>query len=472
MKIAIVGSGAAGLASSWALESTHHSYDLISPSRDVRSDSAFGETYKPRNVAKKSLFGLLTMYEYPDQYVENPDNLDIPLSGSFGGLTTVWGANVWIPQASEFEEMVALFVPCFDNYKSEILRRVPLFSNLPIETSNQKQTNEGISRRILQINESVSKIDKSFGGRFSQSILAVNPDKCIRCNECLIGCRQEAIFSADLEWKKKASNKFHYIDGFVEKLENKDEKVVLHILGKNGTQKLEYDRVFIGAGAIATSALLQRSIADSEQISLSDTQVFYLPFFDFRLRGKKNSGITLSQSFYRWNQNRKSIHISIYESNEEYRRRLSGILRLVSQVVPGRVWSNLLAGIGFVESDISSSLQIRSNGESSRVTFSGQAFLRSRLLVFFRLLRIIPKFLDQGLLPLLPLMKFGNPGASYHVGNLQINDKDSINTDGSLSSMKNVFIIDSSSLKVLPVGPITFAMMINSYRITWEAINE
>jgi choline dehydrogenase-like flavoprotein len=76
----------------------------------------------------------------------------------------------------------------------------------------------------------------------------------------------------------------------------------------------------------------------------------------------------------------------------------------------------------------------------------------------------------MGLVPFSLFASFGNVGASYHVGNLCSDNKSLIDFQGSILNAPNLFIIDGSSLPILPAGPITLGIMANSRKITVESL--
>ena len=65
------------------------------------------------------------------------------------------------------------------------------------------------------------------------------------------------------------------------------------------------------------------------------------------------------------------------------------------------------------------------------------------------------------------MVRIPNVGSSYHVGSVRnIQSQPLIEENGRVIGTSNVFAVDSSALRKLPVGPITFPMIVNAFRIT------
>ena len=474
-KVAVIGAGPTGLAAAHAALDMGFEVEVIDPWHEitpVTSISVAGPKTKG-NLAKKSKFGSSQMYDYPSSLIETPKASDLPISFTLGGLSTVWGANVWFPSC---EELGIVDEEGYAAATSSTLRHVPLMGGRPpllkppIEISGPVPSTTRMQTKFTMAQNSNPR-----GDYFGSSILAVDEKKCVKCAQCLTGCSYGAIYSADEGWKDLVQHgKVSLRKGRALKI-----KASVHVEGKTPTATVSidsglnitestYDRVFVACGAIASTALMQRSSLFPGEVHLKDTQVFYIPLFNFRHGATPKTVFTLAQAFLRGKSKHGGFHLSIYESSADLRTRAMSLTKGFARVIPQSIWNRIIAGIGFIPPDLSGTIKIVFDGKKSRVdliTRRGmKRSIRNALRAHSRTL------IRVGILPFSVLVQMPNVGASYHVGSASAGGSLVLNELGQPDSALPIYVVDSSSLPKIPVGPITIATMINANRIVTKVL--
>jgi ferredoxin len=461
MKYAIIGAGPTGLAAALAAVSQNIEFDLIDPWDVVSRDDAGSTTVvEKKNIAKKSNFGSFSMYDYPIDLLSRDMHINLPLSLTVGGLSTVWGANIWLDEASDLG---------IDDRQAFLNSQSSLIQTIPMTTSSNSQNLTPTTTRISRSLRASSNVGSN--DVFQRSQLAIDIAKCTKCGLCLTGCPEDAIFSADLYWNKLSANPLMKIrKGVATSLQLTDSKqiAVEVILEKTSTNYI-YDYIFIACGAIASSALLQRSNLYPKEVVIDDTQVFYLPLFSLFPASSKDSSFTLAQAYFRA-QGLRSFHMSVYEVSKDINARISRKYPIISRFIPNFIWSRMLAGIAFIPAEKSGKLKM--DYHDSKPILTSKPNMRSRMYFQLSILVNIKYFFRARLIPISFVFQKPNVGASYHVGATKSHGIPLLDQEGRLDKIIPISVVDSSSLPLLPTGPITFAAMVNAHRIVSKILHE
>ena len=459
-KICIIGAGPNGLAS--ALTAIHLGYKvvLIDPWNDYRGFEDDVQTNKviQKSIAKKAFRGSLSMYEYPQSLIKRNAVQDFPLSLTRGGLTSVWGSNSypWSEVTKSFEE---------SDLNSEIVQL--LDKNISIESrlSENQLTSDFVTGII-----SKSIPEKEQVLSFENSYVALHRNACVFCGECLSGCSYGAIFNAEQLWDSLIrSKKVELVNGFVEKIEKSENSIVIHYSLDNQTQELEFTRVFVACGAIASTALLQRSFLIDKEVQLQDSQVFYTGFIKLSLKAELQTKFNLVQAYGRIKLKSSFIHLSIYEASVVSTQRIIGMSK-VAKALPCGLFRWVLPVIGFLPEHHSQKITLKFDGSSSEIQVPS---LSKKSLYFnFVFLKSCFSFIRRGILHIPFTLKFSNAGASYHLGKLQKNGKMLLDNLGQPDGASGIHVIDSSSLQTIQPGPITVFSMFNSALITLRVLKD
>jgi ferredoxin len=470
--VAIIGAGPTGLAAAQAALDAGFLVDLIDAlNSPVPEDFKVSvKSSSSGSLAKKTKFNSSSMYEYPDELIHYADSLDLPISNSVGGLTSVWGANVWFPEPSEIG-LKESDKTAYLKAQSEISRDLKTMGSQKIASYFGLKVTGPVPQTLRTgFFEAKSTLvdDSTYLG---SSFLAVDADACVECGRCLTGCPENAIFNAEDGWKELIiQNKVKHIDGIALTIES-DNSIIIQ--NSNGVQRLakNYDRIYVACGAIASASLLQRSSLIPKEVFLNDTQVFYLPFFSLRKQTDEQTRFTLAQLFYRSAEIENGIHMSIYESSPDLKHRAKNKHPILATLVPNFIWKRVLAGIGFVSANSSGRIKIVLKNNISEVSTIENQNIRDKVKsIYFKEIR---GFKGTGLIPISLGLTIPNVGASYHVGSLQnfLGDR-LFNSCGEVSKERGIYVVDSSSFQKIPLGPITVAAMVNARRIVFTSLEK
>jgi ferredoxin len=459
-QICIIGAGPNGLAC--ALAAIHLGYKvvLIDPWIDYRGLDDEVQTNKvlQKSIAKKTFRGSLLMYDYPQSFIKRNSLLDFPLSLTRGGLTSVWGSNSypWNEVAKSFEE---------SDFNAEIIQ--VLEENISIESRlNESQFSSNFVSGII----SKSTSEKHPAISFETSFVALNRSACVLCGECLSGCTYDAIFNAELLWNSLIrSKKVELLKGFVDKVEKNPDAITITYSIGNQTQEIQTPRLFVACGAIASTALLQRSSIIDEEVQLQDSQVFYTGLIKLSLRAELQTKFNLVQAYCRIKLKTNFIHLSIYEASPVSVQRIIGMSRIM-KLIPRTLFRWVLPVIGFLPEKNSQKVTLKFNGLNTEIQTSSH----SKKALFFNLtfLRHFFSFIRLGILHIPFSLKFSTAGASYHLGKLQKDGICLLDKNGQPYGGSGIHVVDSSSLQNIRPGPITVFSMFNSTLITLRVLKD
>ena len=457
--VAVVGAGPTGLVSARAALELGFSVTVVDPwIFESKNVSKLQNSPKFGNLAKKSYFGSFAMYEYEDSILSVGDMTDLPISGTVGGLSAVWGANI------------------LSDYQISSITNSNNQSSIDLVTDILSMKFKNERSRLHESPIASDRFERMFDrpqdrSSFSvqKSSLAIDWDACTRCGQCLTGCPQDAIFNASFEWRNLVnSGEVTLLQGYVDRVvigENDDLKVEL--VGSDMGHTFDY--IFLCAGSVATSALLLRSLLIPNHSELADTQVYYMPFFSIKGRKNMESRFALAQSFIQFKDDAGGSQLALYEASAETVRRAKQIVGPCQYLVPDFIWRRIIPGIGMVPSKFSGRLTLHAS-ESGQIKLTASKARRAGKYIWGIYLKNFFRLFRRGILPLLPAVQVPNVGSSYHVGALTFDNKSLISKDGRIRENVNLFIADGSAIDNLVAGPVTHLYMINAAEITKNAL--
>ena len=359
-------------------------------------------------------------------------------SSSLGGFSRVWGAALDEDPDQTFQDFLTLD---------------------PKNISNEFFT-LGALKILAKIGRKLTRFTK-LGNELLVHRLAINQDLCVKCGNCITGCPQDAIwFSGNIVKNLKNIN---YIQGQVTRLHLVDDEVGVSILGLNEIKY--FDRVFLGAGPIGTSAIILRSDFGQDKVAFKDSQTFFIPGFRLPIRKNSNS-FTLSQIAIRNRVNSKiGWHAQLYPDTSNFKSR-------ARELAPfGRFGRGLISitwpyiskftcvAIAYLPSENSGSLEteLLKNGDLQLRAYSANSKIcKENLKSIIKTLRV------GGIYTSRYIVKYGEPGEGYHFGSGNYKF-----VEGSIGELIDgrIWIIDSSALKNINDGPITNQIVKNSKKI-------
>jgi ferredoxin len=422
-------------------------------------------------------------------------------SYALGGLSNVWGAGLlpytdrdladWPIAAAELADgyrAVLGFVP-YAAEDDELAEHYPLL-RVPDGPLIRTQAGEALLTRLRRHRHALG----AAGYRFGASRLAVRvghpapSNGCIYCGHCLDGCPYGHIYNAAQTIEElRREGLIEYRPGVhVDRVSERNGEVLIEatVLAGGPGITLQAPRVFLAAGAISTTVILQRSGLLPPRAEIADSQTLYLPFAWAGRVGQtgREPGHTLAQTSIVLDDPDVSvnpIHITLYTYNDglserarDSHPRLSALLGPTLASITRR----LAIGICFFHSDDSDRVATNWERNSESVRLDPVLNPTTRITVT-RFQRALRRSLGRiGLVPLTPLAEIAPPGGGYHYGAsipMSSNpDFGECDTLGRPSTTQRIHVVDGSCFPSVPGGAITFSAMANAHRIATAATRE
>jgi choline dehydrogenase-like flavoprotein len=418
-----------------------------------------------------------------------------------GGLSNVWGAGVlpytdrdlagWPISAADLADgyrAAFSFVP-HAGEDDELAGRYPLVS-----PPDGPLLRSAAGERVLARLRSHARALQQAGFYFGASRLAVRVGHpapaagCVYCAHCLDGCPYGHIYNAaqtvdDL----RSAGLIEYRSGLhVDRVLDGEGEARVEATTLEGARgvSLTGRRVFLAAGAVSTTVILQRSGLLPARVEILDSQTLYLPFawLGGMAGTGREPGHTLAQAFLVLENptvTAQPIHISLYTYNDGLGARARAAHpRLTAPLGPllDALIRRLVIGICFFHSDDSGRVASTWLEQSASVRLEAVANPAGAATVsrFQRgLLRALARV---GLIPLTPLAELAPPGGGYHYGGSvpmrlrpSSGEADSF---GRPVPARRIHVVDSSSFPTVPGGTVTITAMANAHRVATASARE
>jgi len=326
---------------------------------------------------------------------------------------------------------------------------------------------------------------------FGQARLAIQQPtvattgSCVYCGMCLYGCPYGLIYSAQttLERTLTGHASFTHRPGFVvTRLLEGHGAVTIEAVSRDSatTHRLEASRVYLAAGAIASTAILLNSLdAHGARVPLRQSDHFLLPLALDASAGRVASERlhTLSQMFIEIldrSISRHAVHLQLYTYNDLYLRmakdRLGAASALVAPLVT-RLIERIVMIKGYLHSDdssgIAATLEPRAAYPTLRLEAARDARSRAAIRAVAKLLMRDRKRI--GAFPVRVGLRTGLPGSGVHVGGSfpmrrQPGDFES-DILGRPIGFTRIHVVDATVFPTIPAAPPTLTIMANAFRI-------
>jgi choline dehydrogenase-like flavoprotein len=520
----VIGAGPAGAAAAKALLAAGRRVVVVDaglalePEREAarrRMAATAPEMWSPADVALtrfsangtsgagyKRLFGSDLAFR-DDGVLELSADSDVRARPSYalGGLSNVWGAGVlpyadrdldgWPLSASELTDgyrAVFDFVP-YAAEEDELAERYPLIA-APDGPLLRTQAGDQLLARLRRHRRRLAGAGLHFGA----SRLAVRvghpapANGCVYCAHCLDGCPYDHIYNAAQTIEElRRGGLIDYRPGLhVERILEGDAEVVIEASSLRGEpgSTLRAPRVFLAAGAVSSTVILQRSGLLPARSEILDSQTLYLPFAWIGRTGAtgREPGHTLAQAFLVLDDPAvcaHPVHVSLYSYNDGLSERARAAHPQLSSLLGPAldpIVRRLVVGICFFHSDDSS--RVASSWDQASRSVRLQAVLNPATgAIVARFQRALLAVLGRvGLVPLTPLAEIAPPGGGYHYGGSLPMRAGPVageaDTLGRPVPARRIHVVDSSCFPSVPGGTITFPAMANAYRIASTATRE
>lgn len=395
--------------------------------------------------------------------------LDYSNSYSFGGLGNIWGG------AIDLLDSVFLSKHWGVDFDSEYRENLTYFEKRNFLHITNNQNNP-----LFKIIKSrINKSPESYNFELNPSTLLIS-SKCIRCNLCLYGCRDDLIFSPRIFFEDflKQDNVTYEPDFLVTKVE--DGVDFAKVIGlKNGQQIIfEAKRIFLGAGPLNTAKIVLRSSNRITSTVVKDSQYFLLPIVGYR-KDLNPSQVALSQFNIKYQYSSFINHYQFYSPSTYLENHIKLFLRKIHfskfQSLAKIFNAHLNLVQGYLPSEKSGSTMIFRDGNTLNSKIYSETnidYLRKSTDAMFKKLNLYPHHF-----PLLNFIKIGKIFSGYHFGaNFPLSNSHNKRMDhetdiyGRLNEFNRIHIIDGSVLPTIPACSPTFTILSNASRISKLAL--
>ena len=484
-KIAIIGSGPAGIiAADYLLNHSNFKIDLI----DAGLTSHVKIKAETKGlIPKKTLFGNAFVYKRLDglKFIFDKKS-SFDTSHAIGGLSNVWGANIsalhekyisqWKINKQEFEV-------AFDY----VLKRIPICAKsdmideqYDVKISSEHIIQDGISHAHTIFTDVERENLRKNKIAIGASKLAINTHKCIRCEKCMEGCSENAIFNAaHLIPILQKSTRFKYKPHFILSKYNENKKKVKIFLS-NTESKIElvseYDAIIIATGVIDSTNIVYQSKNMISDFQVKESKKYYIPFISTKLfsRSKSSQDLSLSHLFIQHLKGSSMLHCQLYPSFHLIDYILKNKLGYIPSLIlrPFKfLLKYLYVGMIYLDSEDSGTFNVKNSKKVFKVRGVESSKSKIRLNSFLSAMKKVRK--SSHLIPL-PFLLGSKLGHSQHFGGtLPMKSRPTaFETDlfGRPYKHKRTFIVDSSVLPSIPALPTTITVMANAVRICQSLI--
>ena len=524
MKVAVVGSGPAGVAASRALVDANIQVDMLDfgnvtdPGTDDLSDRLRrGTDTSQDRIALKSkgleslsagvaaltgrgpFLNLLGKKRLGSLFTYRDLDWGIPMIGNpiarslaRGGLSNIWGASCYPLGTHDYglwplgnDELTPHYAKVADllhlnQAKDDLSDVYPT----PGRCQAPMQLNER-AHRLLEHWQAHRRPLRASGFRFGRARLAVRTspttagETCERCGLCLTGCPYDAIYRSDWTLEQlRSSENFTYRSGFwLHRFVEDEAGVTLQGVdqGTGESSESQYDALFLACGALSSLRVVADSMAlHDTTVPLWDNDLYLVPFLSDTAHGS-SVDFTLNELALNLQVHGYPVHAQFYCVSDQILEQLGPLMEPMRRVFarPMRHYlDRLFLGFIYLPSRSSARLQARVRAGDPigtvDVTQSANESGRALLRAVMRHLRHNRKAL--GLRPIGPAMRStpaGNSGGHVSGGLPMRGDPMPLTTSpqGRVSGTQSVWAVDGAVLPALPAQNSTFTIMANAHRI-------
>ena len=451
-----------------------------------------------KGIPIKKLFGSDFPYrETEDKIPWRAPGIAVRPSLAFGGLSNVWGATMlphrqedisdWPIKNSDLAEhyRAAAKIAGLAGRRDDLEELFPLHCDNPVALRPSRQADQ-LLKNLEQHRDAL----RARGWRFGQARLAIraaDSDRgpgCVYCGQCMTGCVYGCIFNAadTVRELQKVKNFRCEHNVVVTRLRENSGGVLIEGFHRETGRPLSFEarRVYLGAGIIPSAQIVLRSRdAYDQPVILRDSQYFLFPILLFRSISGVHSEMlqALSQVFLELDRpqiSRRPVHLQIYTYSSiigQALRQSLGPLKGFAPAMEGR----LLVVQAYLHSDESPTieLQLKRDGQKDLLQLEPRPNPESPRIIKRVLRELLKQFRALGGVPLLPMLKIGEPGRGFHCGgSFPMSSRPAgLQSDclGRPAGWSRIHVVDASVLPTIPATTITYSVMANAHRIASQS---
>ncbi len=468
-----------------------------------RSASATDE----RTLPDKMSFGSDFAYRDVERHVVAAvEDADVRPSLALGGLSNVWGSAVLPVAARDVDEWPISADQLAPYYRAldEIVDVVGEPDGLDICFGDVTGTRPDFplgrqgAALLADLIPHRARLAEH-GIHFGRARLAVGKmysrsnSGCVSCGLCIHGCPYGAIFNAaHVVERLRRQERFEYRGNLiVERFVEHDDTVTVYAreLRDGARYTHDFERVFVAAGAVSTTAIVARSLDSGEsRYRLRDSQLFVFPI----LRPERAAGAMtehanrLAQIFIEIDNPdicERLIHLQLYGYNHltlvALRRRFGRVVDLFPTAIKHLLERTIIVQ-GFLHSDVSGTIHVdlpaSSDDGAVLPRLKGESNPHSHAVIRRALRLLTREWRRLRGMPISRQLLIPPPGSGHHLGgSLPMRHSPRVGeTDllGRPKGLKRVHVVDATVLPSVPASTITYTVMANAARIATEAARE
>ena len=371
-------------------------------------------------------------------------------SNFFGGLSNFWGGAISktdkadkknIYNNKKFLKYFLIVDKLFKQYgkKDKYSEYFNLNTNLIL--SKQKNINIIKKKKII----------------FGASRIAINKKKLFNTREIFFKLFKEKKIKIIFNFK-------------VTKFKEFKNKVVIY---SSNNKKMICNKLFIGAGSFNTANIFMNSFNKLKKIYLKENSINYaLIFFRKKISFINNNSYC---DFYMTKVGKENYHNQIYLLKDKFLRKIKSysyfyymILKLLHLIFENKI----ILVFNYMGMNISKQIELTKNNNIISVR---NIISKDKKNNYYSQVKNDLKNVFKKYFPFLIILKSSNFGDSNHYGSsfpFKKSKKISNSTDllGRYKNLKNIHIIDSSSMPSLPTNTLTYTLMVHSARITDKSL--
>ena len=399
-------------------------------------------------------------------------------SHAYGGFSKVYSGSILQPQVSDLSKWPKQSIPKTTDYRKIIS-----------------------SLKIKYVKDELETIFPLFP----------NNKKNLLGNKVLIGSSRVALQNTKTKaqpfdvsesfqnWISKGL--INYINNaYIIKLEHKGDKITAVFDKSNRVKKSNYDSVYVGAGCVNTTSLVDRSLfkQGSRTYLIKEASILmqlclkldFINIFKFKKLISKEYALC---KYFLEVKSKELLgywsHTQIGDLNkiilEKAKLKLPYVLYKLVSIMHGLFnfsQTFLHSELSSIKMTLSSSIQKDINNNNIQVVkINEKPYLINKKISLIIKKAIISKFNVLRLVPL-PFTQLigayirGNKLGGWHIGgtlpmSVNSNEPTHCNINGELNGLKNVYIIDSSTFPSIPGSSVALLTMANAHYITRKSLN-
>ncbi|MDC0376103.1 GMC family oxidoreductase [Pelagibacteraceae bacterium] len=505
MKIAVIGSGLASFACCTVLNKNNFFPDVFDCGEDLDLDQKEIKIkikkyveggnkdllsdvvniilqQNPGEHPKKKYFGSEKLYNYISRSFtkNNPAH-----SNNLGGFGKVWSASALFPDKKDLTDWPDFSIPNINlynkyfnnlNYSAKKDNLEKFFTKLSDQNNYLKHHEciEVLQNKIAKMNTG------NFVSGFSKSFLTtIGDNQCRYCGLCMTGCVYNSIFDPSIEFKKLIENKkINYYKNFeLVRISKLNKKIELFF--SNG-EKVQYDKVFLAAGALSSSKIIMNSFKGIKETKIIHASGFVMPLISLKSYNFEwPNRNTLSQIFMEIkNKNINHwVHCQLSQPNELVMHRM-GFFKFNNKWIK-KFYFQILKRLFTINIGYHSNYSgyYKLNFEKGNLKASYFENKDNKFYNYSIYETIMKKLNKTGLYSNKHLIYHGENADHYYIGGsfpMKKNQTEIHHSDqyGQLKDMENLHIIDSSTFPSIPATTFGLLIILNSARITDKVIKK